>query len=347
MKRVTAALSLLALMSATPIAVGARLTPLATGRLAPTRHAVGFETLRVPNGSEPDLIGAVWYPTAARPSPEQLEGFVQNVAAGAPVAGTRLPLIVISHGGGGSFAGHYDTAMALARAGYVVASVNHAGDSSDDQSRVIEQWRRPAQLSRLIDYVLGGWSGRQNIDAGRVGAFGFSNGGFTVLVAAGGTPDLNAIDPYCRMHPTHDLCTTLASAGVKSLANVLPRSIVWNHDVRIRAVAAAAPAFGFTFDRADLASVRIPVLLWRGAEDRHQPSPFYEEHIRDRLPHAPEYRVERDAGHYSFLPPCNPALEKAVPAICVDKPGFDRAGFHRRLNADLVRFFDRALPARL
>ena len=338
-----AALSLLLLTVATAVETGARPTPPGRTHSSLIPRSVGFELIRVPNGSEPDLFGAVWYPTTARSRSERIEGFLQDVAAGAPVAGTRLPLIVISHGGGGSFGGHYDTAVALARAGYVVASVRHAGDSSEDQSHVLEQWRRPEQLSRLIDQMLRGWSGRRHIDPSRIGAFGFSNGGFTVLVAAGGTPDLHAIDPYCQSHPTHDLCTALASAGLRSIAPVLPSSINWKHDARIQAVAAAAPAFGFTFDQAGLASVHIPVLLWGAADDRHQPSPFYEETVRDRLPRAPEYHVERDAGHYSFLPPCNPTLAKIDPAICVDKPAFDRAAFHRQLNAGLVRFFDDAL----
>jgi hypothetical protein len=32
--------------------------------------------------------------------------------------------------------------------------------------------------------------------------------------------------------------------------------------------------------------------------------------------------------------------------ICVDAPGFDRAGFHRRFNKEVTAFFSRELPAR-
>ena len=35
-----------------------------------------------------------------------------------------LPLVVMSHGTGGSFLGHFDTAMALADAGFVVVAMN-------------------------------------------------------------------------------------------------------------------------------------------------------------------------------------------------------------------------------
>ncbi len=301
--------------------------------------AVGFDELRIPSGNEPPLIAGVWYPTTAEPHEQLLDGLTQRVASYGPVSGHTLPMVVLSHGGGGSYLGHYDTALALARAGFIVAAVSHAGDTFDDQSKVLMLWRRPAQLSQLIDYMLGEWRGRAAIDPRRIGAFGFSNGGFTVLVEAGGVPDLRTIDGYCASNPGHDLCTALTAAGVRSVAPMAPPADVWKPDHRIRAVAAAAPAFGFTFDRAGLASVRIPVLLWRAADDHHQPSPWYEDWIRARLPRAPDYEVEPLAGHYAFLPPCSETLQKAKPDICANATGFDRADFHRRLNAGLIRFF--------
>ena len=307
---------------------------------------VGFEAVRIPNGGEPPLKAGIWYPTSAEPRDVPLESFHQRVAPSGPVKGRALPLIVISHGGGGSYAGHYDTAVALARAGFVVAAVSHAGDTYDDQSKVLMPWRRPAQLSRLIDFMLTDWREHADIDAQRIGAFGFSNGGFTVLVEAGGIPDLDKIDPYCAENPQHDLCTALAKAGIHSVTKtVQPPPDAWKADRRIRAIAAAAPAFGFTFGRAGLASVQIPVLLWRAADDRHQPDPWYEEHVRSALPRAPEYHVEPLAGHYAFLPPCSAQMRDAAPQICIDEPGFDRAAFHQRLNATLSGFFRAALQS--
>ena len=323
--------------------IGAAPTNVAAKDAAPL-PPVGFQVVHVPNGSEPPLTAGVWYPTTAEPSDVPLEGFKQRVAPSGPVNGHALPLIVISHGGGGSYAAHYDTALALARAGFVVAAVSHAGDTFDDQSKVMMLWRRPAQLSRLIDFMLTDWQGHADIDAQRIGAYGFSNGGFTVLVEAGGMPHLDRIDPYCKANPKHDLCTALAGLGIHSVAQaVQPPPDAWKPDRRIRAIAAAAPAFGFVFDRADLASVEIPVLLWRAADDRHQPDPWYEEHVRTALPHPPEYHVEPLAGHYAFLPPCGARMRAAAPMICTDAPGFDRAAFHQRLNTALVSFFEAAL----
>jgi hypothetical protein len=88
----------------------------------PAGREVGFEEITIPDLEEPSLNGGVWYP------------------AGRHADGGRLPLIVFSHGGGGSYDGHAGTAFALARAGFVVAALNHAGDAHDDQSRVLDLW---------------------------------------------------------------------------------------------------------------------------------------------------------------------------------------------------------------
>jgi predicted dienelactone hydrolase len=298
--------------------------------------AVGFEEISFPYNDEPALKGGVWYPASSRD------------AATFPmlrVEGNDLPLVVISHGGGGSYDGHEDTALALARAGFVVAAVSHSGDTYDNESRVLELWRRPDQLHRLITFMLSAWRSHDRIDARRVGAFGFSNGGFTVLVAAGGIPDLDRTERYCGSHREHDLCRALSEAGIGPRLGSRTRVGEWAHDPRIRAIAAAAPAFGFAFGEDGLRGIRIPVQLWGGALDRHQPSPWYEDAVAEALPFAPEFHRIPGAGHYDFLPPCNPTLSRIAPAICSSEAGFDRAVFHRELNAGVVAFFSRHLTA--
>ncbi|MFL9928236.1 dienelactone hydrolase [Paraburkholderia sp. RL18-103-BIB-C] len=304
---------------------------------------VGFEEVKIANGAEPPLTAGIWYPTDAPATPHSLDRFTQTVAPGAPIAGHRLPLVVMSHGGGGWYGGHYDTALALAHAGFVAAAISHAGDTSNDQSRVLQLWRRPAQLHRLVDYMLDEWRWHGRLDAARIGAFGFSNGGFTVLVAAGGIPDLAQIAPYCDAHPDHDLCEALKHAGVDPHLGVDVPAGAWVHDPRIKAVVTAAPAFGFAFGRAGLSSVRAPIQLWRAADDRHQPHPYYDEAVRADLPRTPEYHVVANAGHYDFLPPCDARLSRKMPDVCDSLPGFDRAAFHEQFNADVVKFFQATL----
>jgi predicted dienelactone hydrolase len=185
--------------------------------------------------------------------------------------------------------------------------------------------------------MLGAWGDHGHIDANRVGAFGFSAGGFTVLVAAGGEPDLRTITDHCKAHPAFEVCQI---AGEHPS---LPTDIVWTHDPRIKAVVSAAPALGFAFDRKGLAAVRQPLQLWRAEDDEVLPHPYYTEAVRLALPEPPEMHVVADAGHYDFLPPCTAKLAARLPAICTSRPGFDRAAFHERFDHDVVAFFARTL----
>jgi predicted dienelactone hydrolase len=304
---------------------------------------VGFVELEIADGADSPLVAGIWYPTDAPTTERPLGSFTQTVAPGATIAGRGLPLVVMSHGGGGWYGSHYDTALALARVGFVVAAVSHAGDTSDDQTKVLQLWRRPAQLHRLLDYMLQEWPQRGRLDAVSVGAFGFSNGGFTVLVAAGAVPDLSKVGAFCQVHPHQDLCQAMKHASIDPRFGADGPASAWVHDRRIKAVVIAAPAFGFVFGRAGLSGVRLPIQLWRPAEDRHQPYPYYAEAVRVDLPGPPEYHVVRNAGHYDFLPPCEAPLSQMSPDICSSLPGFDREAFHKRFNAEVVRFFQAKL----
>jgi len=304
---------------------------------------VGFDELKISNGAELPLVVGIWYPSDAPSTEQALGSFTQTVAPGAPIAGRGLALVVMSHGGGGWYGGHYDAALALARAGFVVAAVSHAGDTFDDQSKVMQLWRRPAQLHRLVDYMLDEWPQRGALDAHRVGAFGFSNGGFTVLVAAGGTPDLAKIGPFCQAHPSQDLCQAIQHAGVDLRFVAKVPASAWVHDRRIKAAVIAAPAFGFAFGHAGLKDIGVPIELWRAEDDRHQPSPYYDEAVRADLPKPPQYHLVHNAGHYDFLPPCTARMLQNSPDICTSMSGFDRAGFHQQFNTEVVRFFHATL----
>ena len=126
---------------------------------------------------------------------------MQTVAMAVEVAGRGLPLVVMSHGAGGSFQDHYDTALALAEAGFVVAAVTHTGDNYRDQSGFARIENRPRHIKVLIDYMLALSPQRDRLDPMRIGIFGFSAGGFTVLVAIGGVPDFSH-EPIAPRIPT-------------------------------------------------------------------------------------------------------------------------------------------------
>ncbi|THD74344.1 MAG: dienelactone hydrolase [Phenylobacterium sp.] len=294
---------------------------------------VGFETISIPVAGDKPLQAGVWYPTDAAEAMTPLALGRQSVAPGAAVLGHGHPLVVISHGTGGSFADHFDIARALAQSGFVVAAVSHTGDTYDDRSRALRITERPGQLVRLIDYMTADWRGHAAIDAQRIGAFGFSSGGFTVLGAIGGEPNLALLAPHCARHP-HFFDCQLNRQFAAFPRPATPAPVA--HDPRIKAAVVAAPALGFTFAPSGLAKVRIPVQLWRAEWDTVLPQPYYAETVHGLLPKA-DYRVAPRADHFDFLPPCSEGLAKAAPSICVSN--IDRATFHQTFNAEVVRFF--------
>ncbi|MBU1361555.1 MAG: dienelactone hydrolase [Gammaproteobacteria bacterium] len=306
-------------------------------------HAAGFQHGRAADPEGKPLEIGIWYPSEDAVRPVTMGPTTMSIAVDGVARGKALPLVVMSHGTGGSFMGHYDTAIALADAGFVVVAVTHTGDNYADASRSVDVMDRPRQISRVIDHMLSTWAGHASIDPARIGMFGFSSGGFTALVNIGGVPDLSTIGPMCRQYPDDFACRLVARTG--SPMAVPPMPATSRVDRRIKAAVVAAPALGFTFSPDGLKNVTVPVQLWRAANDDVVPHPRYAEAVRLALPQAPDYRVVPDAGHYDFLVPCSDALASIAPLICKSAAGFDRAAFHASFDAAVVSFFGQMLRA--
>lgn len=302
----------------------------------------GFMVLHEPrpDGLPPVEVG-VWYPTDAKPAFMPLGSWGHTVAAGAPVVGEHLPLIVMSHGNGGFFGGHADTAQALAEAGFVVAALTHPGDNYKDQSRATAMADRPAALSALIGWMLESSPLKARIDPDKVGAFGFSSGGFTVLAAAGGKPHLSKMPGHCLAHPKNFDCKLTGSHPIPAGA----MTAQWVHDSRIKAVVSAAPALGFTFGKDGLKGIKAPIQLWKAADDEILPGDDYAEAVHRDLHRPHDYRIVAGARHFDFLTPCDTAPPGASQVLCESAPGFDRRAFHRDFNAAVTRFFTDQLVA--
>ncbi len=316
------------------------LTAVAMAFATACAHAAGFQHVYAADQAGKLLEIGIWYPSGAKPRPVPMGPTTMSVAINGQIDGQALPLVVISHGTGGSFLNHYDTAIALANAGYVVAAVTHAGDNYADQSRSVLIMDRPRQMRRVIDHMLASWDGHASIDPQRIGMFGFSAGGFTTLVSIGGVPDLAKVAPMCREHPDDFACRQIAKM---STANIAPSEPSLGADPRIKAAVVMAPALGFTFAPDGLQTVKVPVQLWGADDDVVLPLLRFTEAVRRAMPTAPEYHVVKLAGHYDFLAPCSDAMAEIAPVVCTSKPGFDRAAFHGNFNDAVVGFFNKNL----
>ena len=307
-------------------------------------HAAGFQHGFAADPDGKPLEIGIWYPSQATTQPVTMGPTTMSVAVNGTAQGKALPLVVMSHGTGGSFLSHFDTAIALADAGFVVVAVTHTGDNHADQSRSLDVMDRPRQISRVIDHMLSTWDGHATIDPARIGMFGFSAGGFTTLVSIGGIPDFSTVGPMCRQYPGDFACQLIAKSS-SNIAVPLTTPTARAADPRIKAAVVTAPALGFTFSPDGLKNVKVPVQLWRADNDVILPHPRYAEAVRLALPETPDYHVVPNAGHFDFLVPCSSALASMAPAICASAVGFDRAAFHASFDAAVLRFLNETLGA--
>jgi predicted dienelactone hydrolase len=259
-----------------------------------------------------------------------------------PVSG-RYPLVLVSHGHAGSRWGHHDLATALAREGFVVASLDHPGDNFRDANGPAAATDavllgRAWQIRALLNAVLTDETVGPSVDPGRVGALGFSAGGYTTLLLAGAVPDFRRLERYCRVKKKTVFC------GELSKVRVTRPDLKDTAEARIRAVFAMAPV-GVFFDKAGLKGVKVPVRLYAAAKDEVLPVADHAGHVRAALPTPPEYTLIPRAGHYVFIAPCAAEAKEEAQELCMDPPGVDREKLHRELATDAVRFFTRTLAS--
>ncbi|HRN60959.1 MAG TPA: dienelactone hydrolase family protein [Luteimonas sp.] len=299
---------------------------------------VGFQVQPVKTASGMMAV-AIWYPTTKTPLPTTfVGGQLLSVVRDGPIKGTALPLVVISHGNGGSALSHVDLAMELASAGYVVAAPTHPGDNYADNSRQSSPAlfsQRAEQMRSTVDYLLGSWAGAERVNPGRVSAYGMSAGAFTVLSLIGGRPAMDRIATHCIQTPEF-ICEAMKQVGSPLLGSAEGAG-EFKADPRIRQAVIVAPGLGFTYAGNALAGVQAPVQLWFGDQDETVPHASNAAIVVAGLGSRVEVHEVKGATHFSFLAPCG-LLQPAQ--FCQDTSGFDRAEVHRRMNADILRFLD-------
>jgi predicted dienelactone hydrolase len=295
--------------------------------------AAGLKLLKVPaDASGPAITVSVWYPSPDRPSPVAFGPFTASAAQDGILNGNGLPLVVLSHGRGGSFAVHHDTAEYLADVGFVVAALNHPGDTALDKSRfddVSVFATRPLDVKRVIDYMIGPSPVAAAIDRNRIGIYGYSRGGYAALVAIGANPDFALALPLCEGR-TDKMCE-------QARAHEYSDGLL-THDSRIKAAAVADPlAIFFTAD--NLAGITVPVQIWGSEKGGDGVEPKTVEALDAALKGPHTFIKVENSQHFSFLTVCPARFADLEPGICKDPHGFDRVLFHAKLNEDLARFF--------
>ncbi len=314
-------------------------------------YAVGYSRLSTADPMGGQMQYSLWYPTEVPEGIVRLGPFEFSGTWDAEPATGQFGLVVLSHGSGDSDLGHWDTAVALAKAGFIAAAPLHPRNNfrHDVGDRRIVLDGRPRQLSAVIDALLAheAWSSR--IDPQKIGAFGFSIGGYTVLAALGAEPvHVRTLDHCTRYAGDDPYCRIINGPGratrIKTYADPAPPLF----DGRLRA-AVIADAFATPFpDRTLKILPPAELLFFRPEEEDVLKAEFHISRVvrllkqRDDFPEPREIVVPK-ANHYAFIAPLPEVVAQSIPEIASDPEGFDRAAFHDVMNSTIVTFFKQAL----
>ncbi len=272
-------------------------------------------------GDAPGLTALLHYPCLQASRLTPFGPYELDVSVDAALAPGRFPLVVISHGSGGSPLLYRSVSLLLARSGFIVALAKHPGNSLGDndlaESPLVFR-ERPRQLIALLnalvqDSTLGGAIATEPITA-----IGHSLGGYTVLCVAGGEPWSRSRQP-----------------------------IPVPHDSRIGALVLMAPACGPFLAPHALDAVSAPILALTAEHDELTP----DAEVRAALAGVPDrsrvtVRTVPNAGHFSFLSPFPGHMHHPGFAPAQDPSGFDREGFHQRFPGHILEWIEGVRRAR-
>ena len=313
------------------------------------------------DGSGPrPLRWAAWYPAVDDAVEQELfpaeaahAWFAHRPAArDAALSETRAryPVVLLSHGTGGTVL-HLDwLARELAAAGFIAVGVDHHGNTTSEPYRAegfLCAWERPRDLSVLLDAVAEReFAGRLDLD--RVHVVGYSLGGCTATALLGAVTESSPFERSDR--------NTEFSRGPKEfpdLADHLPGLLEtsaafrasWarmsqpTRDPRIKSALLLAPgrsARGFSED--SLRAITAPARIMVGGADVLAPTAHW---LHERLQASRLEMLGPEVGHYIFVAEATEAGRKANPAYCSDAPGVDRRAVHAEVAARALELFGR------
>jgi predicted dienelactone hydrolase len=305
----------------------------------------------------------VWYPAVDGVDEQSLDigppgrtlFYVGSAAPDAAFAGARRrPVILFSHGYGGSarMMGWFTTN--LARAGFVVVAVDHPGNNSADKMTAAGAmlfWDRADDLRVALAAAKADPEIGQHIDLRRVGVAGYATGGFAALAAAGAQVDFERWIAFCRGHPADGTCgpqpefPLTLDDGLKALeAPDLAAEVARARDdhtvPEVRAAFAIAPAIVQALTPESLGRLRLPVGVVLGDADAVIPAHTNGGAAARAIPGA-ELKVLSGVGHYDFLATCTEAAFATVAPCQTLRVPQDRA--HEGALRAAFSFFARTL----
>jgi len=309
---------------------------------------VGVSTMAIPaKGDAPGFTATLWYPAApgveTRFGASRIRPGYLGVADGQPMLPSSVPLIVLTHGTGGSAQSLAWLATGLARRGALVVATDHPASSGGDPERasMMQVWTQPNDVRHLLDTLLdSAWGSR--IDRQRIASVGFSLGGASAMLLAGARLDFERFPLFCK---THDdgACRAFARYFESADAAFYARANADLSEQRLRAAVAIAPGFTEAFTAESLHAMPTPLLMVTGERDQQLPPQTHVHPMKQLLPANSEYREIGDAHHFSFLPLCGEGsiellAENSEEFVCQELGSKSRPAIHAETLRAITEF---------
>ncbi len=297
---------------------------------------------------------AIWYPAEKG----SVERFAENavfqggdVQRDARPRKGKYPVILMSHGMGGSYLSLNWLASGLTEKGAIVVSVNHPNGWFKDRQvdKMFNHWTRAQDLRVALDAVLLDGALAPTIDSQRVYATGFSFGGWTALSLGGATASPTGSLAYCKAagERSHN-CTDLQHFGL-STANTSNQEWTASYkDSRVKSVVAIDPGLTWEMNPENVGNLDQKSLLVIGlgtGQDQHYATDTSARGSNfDALVPLSKKLVLAPATHFTAMPLCTEqgaellAAEKDDP-VCTDPAGTDREAAHQKIIDSVAAHF--------
>lgn len=315
-------------------------------------YKVGQQTLFLEDTNrQRKLPTEIWYPTSIETENNISPRNLKTGRDGAIIK-KRLPLVLLSHGFGGDRMSLEWIATALAQKGFFVAAVSHWGNTYENliPQRSLEFPERPKDISFVLSKLLENPAFKNSIDKKRVGALGYSIGGYTVLALAGAAMDYGAIIDFSKTKQgikefsIPEMPNTIEVANSEPLRNYYKLHPTMVKDKRIKAVFAISPAIGGAFRDANQTSrINIPVFIVGALGDQITPPATNSAHYHKLIKNSDFYLFKGKAGHYVFIAEGNAELAKQRPVYFADDPSVSRREIHEKALDLAINYFQKKL----
>lgn len=299
------------------------------------------------------VVTDVWYPTddTVKASDRKFSPFIRHYTVRNGQLPTRkMPLILLSHGTGGGRLTMEWLAQGLVQRGFIVAAVDHWGNTYDNKVPLefLKPWERPLDIRFALTALLTNTPFSTVIDSRRIGAAGFSFGGYTVVALAGAVLDYKALLTYYKTKGRQEIDIPELPGVAKYLDDPSLQAAIKKlpslQDNRISAFLAISPALGQGFVRkGQMKAIQAPVYVTGSQSDKMAPVKTNAYHYHALISGSGYYEFGGKTGHYVMLNEAIEEVKKSDPIYFTDDLTVDRHKVHAEVIRLAESFFRKKL----